>query len=141
MALETNQLYGAETTVPARPHFQILEGPDALTTKTFAAVTGAPTLSKGHPVAFNTTTNLWVPLDGDGVNGTNVIRGLLGEERTFSATEEVQALVMQKVAFDYEHVITPIIGEIAATDAEMKAQFRSGCRERNIFASGIGQVR
>lgn len=46
--------------------------------KTFAANGAASTLEipAGAPVAFNTSTNLWVPWVHSGTNGTNIIKGI-----------------------------------------------------------------
>ena len=54
--------------------------PSSIQPKKFAAVAGAPTLPGLTPVAYNTSTNLWVLWDDGGSNGTDIIKGFVGLE-------------------------------------------------------------
>jgi len=77
------------------------------TPQTFAADAGAATveLVAGTPVAFNTSTNLWVPWVQGGSNGIDIISGIVWPDSiTILATGggEVIGSVMRRGEIHYE---------------------------------------
>lgn len=106
-------------------------------------------LPQGTPMAFNTSTNLWVPFTQGGANGSAVIRAFLAEKVTLDVTNEVQAVLMLEGEIHRDDVNTAAIRAILATatgvaapteaelDTALKAQL---LRELSLHVRGLAGV-
>lgn len=147
MATEKRNLFSSGTTGD-KPRIV----PSIVKVKKFDAISGGKTLSVGHPVAYNTSTNLWVPLDGDGTNGTDTIKGFVYyQDGSDSLTlddsggdnAEVLGNVMLAGEIHYDDVAALGFSgsEIDATEAELKAAMQTDCRGIGITVVGLANVR
>lgn len=144
MAIEKNDLFSSKT----GSKYPLIASTETQP-KTFAAAAGDPTLSVGHPVVFNTSTGYWEPLDGDGTNGTDTIKGFIyPSPATLHATSETIHNVMLQGEVHYPSILellgcsdsTPA-GEIDATIAQFKAAMQTDCRQLGISVQGVEGVR
>lgn len=113
--------------------------------KTFAASAGgsAVALVPGNLVAYNTSTNLWVPWDPAGANGAATISGIVwGDGGTIKASGggEVVINVMTRGTAHYAD-LTAVAG-VSATANQIAAALRSSSlREKGIDIEGLDQFR
>lgn len=96
MTYATNNLYGSTVTTTAQPRVE----PESLQPKTFAAVSGGPTLAVCTPVAYDITVDKWkvwsgvarvvetasIAVDATGGTFTITIEGLATAAVAFNAT-------------------------------------------------------
>lgn len=116
--------------------------------KTFAASSGAAfTMGEGTLLAFNTSTNLWVPWATGGANGTGTIRGIVPSGVTIdipaSGGGEVLGLVMTQGDAWWEDLIA-VGAETAAQIAAALQYSPSGdasLRSMGIEILGLDMVR
>lgn len=102
---------------------------------TFAA--GSGTLAPLRAVAFNTSSNKWVPWTNGGANGAGTIKGFVWPDAVvLDSDEEIigQVLIQGEIHFDD----IPVAG---GTLAELKTACRSGPRDLGIIITGLDQVR
>ena len=112
--------------------------------KTFAASGGASAveLKIGNLVAYNTSTNLWVPWDPAGANGVNIIKGIVIEPFTIKATGggEVIGSVMLRGEAHYGD-LTAVTG-ITATGTDIQTALQgNSLREQGINIEGLDKIR
>ena len=107
--------------------------------KTFAADAGgsAVTLVAGTPVAFNTSTDLWVPWLHNGANGTDEIRGIAWPDDIVinaSGGGEVIGSVMMRGEAHYEDLD---VSAVASTSANLVTALQQGGSADNLRTLGI----
>lgn len=102
MALETNELFDSASRSNDN---RIVSRRNQV--KTLAAVSGAPLLGVGFPLAYNTSTKKLVPWANGGANGTGVVNCILYREKQSSATDDVQVVVMTEGEIAYTAVLLP----------------------------------
>lgn len=106
--------------------------------KTFAAGTG--TLLPLTPVAYNTSTNFWVPITNGGANGTGTIKGFVGPEPiTLAAGNEVLGNVIMggKIHFGDIPATGTLAGGGTYTNAELKALLKGTVRSLGFTIQGL----
>lgn len=111
--------------------------PEKLAVVKFATKAGGPTLAAGEVVAFNTSTNLWVPWANGGANGTGTVRGIVWPNPALlSATGETLHWVMfaGRVHFDDLLPITIFDNPDALTTGS------PSLRELGIYVEGLAGV-
>lgn len=127
MALNANQLYGNEVTVG--PSLRVW--PLSARPVEFAA--GSGTLPLLRALAYNTSTNKWVPWTTGGANGTGTIRAFVWPKPiTLHATDEVLGVVL--MAGDVHFKDIPVAG---GTEAELIAAIRVPPAGESLRALGI----
>lgn len=105
-------------------------------------------LPQGTPMAFNTSTNLWVPFTQGGANGSAVVRAFLAEKVVLDLTGEVQAVLMLEGEVHRDDINTAAIRAAiedatgaavseAQLDAALKAQL---LRELSLHVRGLAGV-
>ncbi len=145
MALETNELYNSNT---QGDQLRLYPADAGIRPKMFAAVTGGATLVQGTPVAFNTSTNLWVVFEQGGSNGTNVISGILMEGGAIndSGSDNTETLLNVMVAgrLHRDDVNTAAIRALlggSPTEGNIDTALRAASmREKNMHVEGLDQV-
>lgn len=131
------------TTVGAYPRIV----PTKIEARTFAADAGAAAveLPVGCPVAFNTSTDLWVPWVNGGANSTNDIRGVVFPKPiTIFATgggETVGAVMLRGEI----HIDDFVLLAAQGTAAQLKVRLQDGGqaptpRELGLDISGLNKV-
>lgn len=142
MALADDQLFSSQAGKGA----EIRMFPRKNKVGTLAAQTGAPTLPKGTPLAYNTSTNLWTVFTQGGSNGEAVIRGFLMDVDgvATSATEEVQVVIMLEGDVHRDDINTTAIRAVlggsaneAQVDTALQAQL---LRELSLHVQGLINV-
>lgn len=88
MAYDPNQLYNSVTGPTSGKRII----PKVVQAKTFAA--GTALLAVGTLVAYNTSTNFWVPWVTAGANGTGTVLGIVAQPIQLKAGVEVLGQVM-----------------------------------------------
>lgn len=147
MALDKTNLFSSSTT-SAFPRVEAKE----VRVKKFDAISGGKTLKVLHPVAYNTSTNLWVPLDGNGSNGTDTIKGFVYPEAIVlddsgDTNLDVLGNVLLAGEVHYDDILalgtsdSSPTGEIDATTAELKAACQQDTRTIGITVTGVEGVR
>lgn len=140
MALESNELFSTTSRVP-HPRLQA-EKTKPVDIQTSA---GAELLPIGTPMAFDTGTNLWTQYDQAGMNGENVISGILyGEAIQLSASDEVQGTVLIVGEVDRDDINTAAIRAVLAgspSEAQLDTALRAASlREKGIIVRNLTQV-
>lgn len=108
--------------------------------KTFANVTGGPTLPLGTPVTYDTSAAKWKVWTDGGANGTGTIRGLVWPEAiVLDATEDVIGQVMLEGRAHYEDIALPSGEDQADLDAALRVGDPS-LRELGIHVEGLSAV-
>jgi len=110
--------------------------PSSVQPKTFAGGTG--TIAKGTPLAYNTSTNLWVVFDADGANGTDTIKGFLwpDDHTLVSGSETISNVMLTgRVHIDDIPVVT------GYTLAELKTALQTTARGNGIIVEGLENFR
>ena len=129
MALGTNELFSSATQDPF-PRIK----PVHVFSKTISAITGGPELGVGFPLAFNTSTNKWVPWTTGGVNGTGTIRAFVYPDAIQSdATDDVLGQIMIAGDIHHDDVLVPS-GE---TQNNLTIALKAGLSERGLYVTGI----
>lgn len=141
MALDPNELRSEETRT-AYPRIHPDMGPGAVATKEFAAIVAETLLPVGLPVAYNTSTNKWVPWDADGSNGTDTMKGIVYPEAIQTdGTNSVLGNVMLKGQAHYDDIWAAVNSLGLETADDLKTELRSGPRSIGIAIQGLTQVR
>lgn len=99
---------------------------------------GSGTLSVMAPLAFNTSTNKWVPFEVSGSNGTGTIKGFVWpDEIVLDSDEEVLGQVLLRGILHEDDVLA------ATTEADggTRTALRSGPRGLGLDVQGLTQVR
>lgn len=135
MAYDENQLYASQD----GPGAVLRAAAKIVRTISLASDATTPTLSRLTPLAFNTSTNLWVVWDQDGDNGTNVIGAFLWpDEATLHATGEVLAPAMFAGEIYFDDI--PIVSD-NYSEAQLRTALRTGARPKGFNIQGITQFR
>lgn len=124
MALETNELFSSAS---RSNDGRII--PRRALVKTLAAVSGAPELGVGFPLAYNTSTKKLVPWTNGGANGTGVVNCILYVKKQTSATDDVQVVVMTEGEVHYDAILLPS-GE---SQANLKAALQAFATRSNLL--------
>lgn len=132
MAQNANQLVGSVTSIAST----LRMWPETIHPKEIAAISGAPLLARGLPMAFNTSTSKWVVWTSGGANGTGTVSGFLAEPHQSNATDETLAPMMMRGKIHFDDIPVPS-GE---TSANLKTSLRSGPRGLGIDIDGLDQV-
>lgn len=104
--------------------------------KSFAS--GSGTLAGLTPVAFNTSTNLWVVWTNGGANGTGTISGFVWpDDVVLDASDEVTGQVLLEGKIHFDDIVVPS-GE---TEANLKTAIRGNLRALGLVVQGLTQVR
>lgn len=133
MAQNANQLVGSVTSIPAT----LRMWPTTITPKSVAAISGGPLLARALPMAFNTSTGLWVVWTNGGANGTGTVAGFLAEPHQSHATDETLAPMMLRGKIHVDDIPVPS-GETANN---LKTALRSGPRGLGLDIMGLDAVR
>jgi len=138
MALKDNELLSS-TTVKPFPRMT----PYRVHVKEFATAAGSPTYKKGTPVGVVTASGKWTDLDGNGVDGSEVISGFVyPDDIVADATDEVLGKVMIEGEVHYDDLeAMRVATDIDATSAELLAALRIGPRSLGLHVRGLTQVR
>lgn len=135
MALDPREVYNSTTQAAARRIY-----PTALHVKEFAAGTG--TLLPGTVVAYNSSTNKWVPWANAGANDTGTPRGIVWPEAiVLKAGNEVNGVVMMAGRAQAADLLDQATGDFSAN---LTAALRVGTatlREKGILIDGLTQIR
>lgn len=111
--------------------------PTSVQPKTFAG--GTALIAPLTPVAYNTSTNLWVIWDQDGSNGTNVISGFVWPDgvQLVSGSEVLGQVVLGgRIHFDDIPVVTANYSA-----AQLKAAVQSSVRSLGFIIEGLENFR
>lgn len=128
MALETNELFSEQT----RAAFPRID-PVHVYSKKLSAITGAPELAVGTPMAFDTAADDWVPWVDGGANGTGTIRAFVYPDAiATSATEEVLGQLMVAGTIHGADVV-----DRYADQATLDAALKAGLSERSLYVTGL----
>lgn len=133
MTLATEQLF--QTAIGLGSGLRV--EPTVLQPKTFAA--GTAKLPQLTPMAFNTSLNLWVPWDADGVNGADAIRGFVwpNEVQLVDGKEVLgQMMLMGRINVNDINLSKTPGPEILA---DLKDELRANVRDRGIIVEGLDQ--
>lgn len=106
-------------------------------TKEVAAVSGAPLLPLLTPMAYNTSTGIWVVWTNGGANGTGTIKGFLARELQTHATNTALASMLTAGQVHFDDIPVPA-GE---TEGNLITALQSGPRESNLLIKGLADVR
>lgn len=149
MAYTANELFRKTTRGPA---IRIMpqEGSGAVKPKTFAPNGAASTLELpvGTPVAYNTSTNKWVPWVNaaqPGTNGTSTVQGFVYPDPvTIEATggDDVLGQVMLRGSVHYDDVVEVLTGLGYTTfTTNLTAALVVGPRSLGLTIEGLANVR
>lgn len=132
MALGPNELFTSNTEAAKLRIFSTSTQP-----KTFA--TGAVTLAKGSPVAFDTVSKTWKIWANAGGDETNLIRAFIWpDDVKLDAADEVLGQVLMAGRVHAGDVVLPA-GE---TQPNLDAALQAGVRERTgIIIEGLAEFR
>ena len=140
MALDPREVYNSTTQAAARRIY-----PTALHVKEFAAGTG--TLLPGTVVAYNTSTNKWVPWVNGGGNDTGTPRGIVWPEAiVLKAGNEVNGVVMMQGRAHASDLLDQATGDFStnlrdAVRAVTPLTSTNTLREKGILLDGLTQIR
>lgn len=99
---------------------------------------GSGTLAVLTPIAFNTSTNVWVVWTNGGANGTGTISGFVwSDDVVLDSDEEVLGNVLLEGKIHYDDIVLPG-GEL---EADLQTALRSGLRDKGIIVQGLTQFR
>lgn len=99
---------------------------------------GSGTLAVLTPIAFNTSTNVWVVWTNGGANGTGTIGGFVwSDDVVLDSDEEVLGNVLLEGKIHYDDIVLPG-GEL---EADLQTALRSGLRDKGIIVQGLTQFR
>ena len=112
--------------------------PENAQPKTIGAISGAPTLEVGYPMAYDDAELKWVPWIASGTSNTNVIKGFIYPvDVEASATTDVLGIIMLRGEIHYDSIILPS-GE---AEADLKLALQDGPLARGLVIRGLVEVR
>lgn len=131
MALTTNELFQSNAGRGSQERVEVT----SVQPKKFA--TGSSTLARLTMVAFNTSTNLWVPWTNAGANDTGVAKGMVWpDEIVLDSSDEVLGQVMLRGKVHRDDV--PLNSE---SQSNVDVELQTGMRELGIDVQGIERIR
>lgn len=131
MALNPNELFSS-----ASEAAKLRVEPITIQPKKFAS--GSGTLAALTPVAYNTSTNMWVVWTNGGANGTGTISGFVWPDAVvLDSDEEVLGNILLEGKIHHDDIPVPS-GE---TQNNLDAALRSGPRALGLIVQGLTQVR
>lgn len=93
------------------------------------------------PMAFNTSTNLWVPWDADGSNGTDTARAFLWEDVAADASDEQHVQLLFEGTLHFDDILAAVEEVGVEVEADLETELRSGPRSLGFIIEGLTQVR
>ena len=107
-------------------------------TRACSLAAGATALAVGTPMAYNTSTNLWVVFASGGANGTGTIGGFVyPNPAPRHATDETTAVLMLKGKIHISDI--PILA--GYTLAQLKTEMQSVAFRKGLEVEGLESVR
>lgn len=135
MAQNANQLVSSVTSIGATGRFW----PTSTLPKVIAPIAGAPLLARYLPMAYNTSTNKWVPWTSGGANGTGTIKGFLATPHQSHATDDTLCAMHLSGEFHFADIPIPT-GE-DGTGATLKTAMRGNMRGIGFTVQGLTDER
>lgn len=141
MAYDPNELLVSVTETPM-PKCAPAEGPGAVVPASMAG--GTALLPVGTPLAYNTSTNLWVvaDLDGTASNDEDEIRSFVypNEHQLVTGAETI-CQTLRKGMIDYDDFLAIAIANTTATDATNFDPQMDKMAARGIHVNGWNGIR
>lgn len=135
MALDPREVYASTTQGAAKRIY-----PTANHVKEFA--TGTGTLLPGTVIAFNSSTNKWVPWANGGANDTGTPRAIVWPEAiTLNASNEVNGVVMMAGRAHASDLIDQATGNLSANLTAALRVGTTSLRQFGILIDGLTQIR
>lgn len=132
MALDPNEGFASNS---VDPKLRV----DALTIQPKKFASGSGTFAELTPVAFNTSSNMWVVWTSGGSDGTGTIKGFVWPDQVvLDGSNEVLGNVLLQGKVHYDDIPVPA-GE---TQNDLDTALRTGgLREAGIIIQGLTQFR